>query len=277
MLKKARMMQSRAQHYAQATAVSVARSQHRFNFMLQRALAGSGVIEKPLLLEQSLYIEEHPGAEHIVALSMPETTQRRLSCLGETRLPPAFSVFDGFRFKPGWMACAYGYKALAQHFLQTDAELVTIFEDDAFLCAGDLSDYTLVQAYLKQRKAPWDMFVGIIADVSQETRIIDVEHWNGRTFLTIDRMTSMVFNIYHKNGLERIAQWNEGDNRVETNTIDRYLEAMGDLRVVVSLPFIAGHKEDLTSTLWGIQNTQYNAMFKSAEHALYSLLHEHEK
>jgi len=276
MLEKAGMMLEKADHYAQATAAAVKTSARRFSFMLDRALAGMGVIEKSVLLEKPIYIAENTDAGHVVALSLPETTQRRRSCLNEKSLPPAFNLFDGFRFKPGWVACACGYKALARHFLDAGAEIVTIFEDDAFLRADDLSDYECVKAYLKQRATPWDLFAGTIADVHPDTKIIDVERWQGRTFLTLDKMTSMVFNIYNKSGLEHIARWNERDDNVETNTIDRYLEAAGDMRIVVSLPFIAGHQEHLTSSIWGFQNTQYNDMFKASEKKLYSLLGEYE-
>jgi len=276
MLGKAALMLEKAGHYAQATTAAVKRSQQRFNFMLNRALAGMGVIEKSVLLEKPLYIGKNAAADNVVALSLPETTQRRLSCVNEKSLPPAFNLFDGFRFKPGWVACACGYKALAQHFLRADVALPTIFEDDAFLRAGDVSQYDLVKAYLKQRTAPWDLFVGTIADLHPDTRIIDVERWQEHTFLTIDKMTSMVFNIYNRSGLEHIARWNEHDDNVETNTIDRHLEAIGNLRVVVCLPFIAGHKEHLTSSIWGFQNTQYNDLFKASEEKLHSLLRTHE-
>jgi len=276
MLAKAGVLLERADHYARSTAAAVEKSQRRFKFMFDRALAGAGIIEKSVLLKTPVYIEGDAGTEAVVALSLPETTQRRLACLTEKSLPPSFNVFDGIRFMPGWMACAYSYKALAQHFLNINAGVVTIFEDDAFLCAGDLSEYNLVKDYLRQRKTPWDMFVGIIADVNPKTKIIDVEQWQGRTFITIDKMTSMVFNIYNMSGLQHIASWNESDTNVETNTIDRHLEAIADLRVVVSLPFIAGHKEDLTSTLWGVQNTQYLDLFKASEKKLDSLLSEYE-
>ena len=53
-----------------------------------------------------------------------------------------------------------------------------------------------------------------------------------------------------------------------SNTIDRFLEAETNLRVVVTLPFFVGHLEDVQSTLWNFQNTQYHDMIKSSEHLL---------
>jgi len=271
MLAKAGMLLERVDHYARSTVAAVEKSEQRFKFMFDRALAGAGIIEKSVLLENPVHIEEKTDADNTVALSLPETTQRRLSCLNEKNLPP-FSLFDGIRFSPGWMACAYSYKVLARHFLDTDADIVTIFEDDAFLRNNDLSEYHLIKEYLKQRKKPWDLFSGIIADINPATKVIDVEEWQGRTFMTIDKMTSTVFNIYSRSGLRHITKWNEHNGNVETNTIDRHLEATGNIRIVVSLPFIAGHKEDLTSSIWGFQNTQYLDWFKASEEKLHSLL-----
>ena len=54
--------------------------------------------------------------------------------------------------------------------------------------------------------------------------------------------------------------WNENDRDVETNTIDRYLERNSQLKVVVTEPFLVGHKEEQHSTIWGFQNTQYAEM-----------------
>jgi hypothetical protein len=49
-------------------------------------------------------------------------------------------------------------------------------------------------------------------------------------------------------------------NSNQTNTIDKYLERQGGLRVVVALPFLVGHGEEVHSTLWGIQNTRYQRL-----------------
>jgi hypothetical protein len=40
---------------------------------------------------------------------------------------------------------------------------------------------------------------------------------------------------------------------------------------VVALPFLVGHREEVFSTLWGIQNTQYSDMIAASEAGLVGL------
>ena len=57
----------------------------------------------------------------------------------------------------------------------------------------------MVDAYLAQRSGQWDVFVGLIAIMHPDTRVLGVERQGGLVFITIDRMISMVHNI-SKNG-----------------------------------------------------------------------------
>ena len=86
-------------------------------------------------------------------------------------------------------------------------------------------------------------------------------------------MTSTVFNIYNRKAMQCIADWSPINSHVETNTIDRYLENAG-LRVVVAHPYIAGHREEVHSTLWGFQNTQYVDMIQESQERLGKLKDE---
>ncbi len=75
-------------------------------------------------------------------------------------------------------------------------------------------------------------------------------------------MTSMVFNIYHKSFFTKMLNWDEENRNVNNNAIDRYIESQGDLRVVTTLPFLVGHKEEQTSSIWHFNNSQYNELFE---------------
>ena len=66
------------------------------------------------------------------------------------------------------------------------------------------------------------------------------------------------------------------DLDAESNTIDRFLEAQTDLRVVVALPFFVGHREEVHSTLWGFQNTQYIDMIANSEQSLKNMVSAYE-
>ncbi|UQO41066.1 hypothetical protein [Burkholderia multivorans] len=98
--------------------------------------------------------------------------------------------------------------------------------------------------------------------------MIAVEHFQGMRFVTINKMTSMVCNIYGERVLRMLAEWDSNDRDDQTNTIDKFLERQADLRVVVALPFLVGHREDVYSTLWGFQNTQYNTLIENSERTL---------
>jgi hypothetical protein len=42
--------------------------------------------------------------------------------------------------------------------------------------------------------------------------------------------------------------------------------------VVVALPFIVGHREDVTSTLWGFENVRYTSMIAEAQSKIEALV-----
>lgn len=69
-----------------------------------------------------------------------------------------------------------------------------------------------------------------------------------------------------------LASWDPENLDAVSNTIDRFLESQADLRVVVTLPFFVGHREEVYSTLWGFQNTQYNDMIANSEKSLESMI-----
>ena len=121
----------------------------------------------------------------------------------------------------------------------------------------------------------WDIFQGIIADVG-EVKTKNVEKAYGETFITIDHMMSMVFNVYSKDIYTKIIQWDETNYDLETNTIDRALEGY-DLNVVTTSPFLVGHKEDLHSTIWGFNNAQYHDWIEKSNKKIELLIQNFEK
>jgi hypothetical protein len=105
----------------------------------------------------------------------------------------------------------------------------------------------------------------VLADLSADTNVLEVQELGERKLVMLDRLISMVFNVYNASCYELIDAWDERNHDVLANTIDRFLERQGQLRVMTTSPFLVGHKEDLHSTLWGAQNTIYSElMSKSA-------------
>jgi hypothetical protein len=43
---------------------------------------------------------------------------------------------------------------------------------------------------------------------------------------------------------------------------------------VVQLPFLAGHREEVNSTLWGFQNTQYSDLIQKSQAQLEAMVED---
>jgi hypothetical protein len=242
---------------------SVELSAKRFNFMFQRFLIGLGFLPASVAYQLDLNL---PNGSDQFALSMPETIERRNTFLGCR--PKGYVVFDGLRRRPGWIGCALSYAALANHALKQGLTQLTVMEDDVLLPVDFDARLTIVHEFLAQRPGQWDIFSGVMASLHADIKVLAVEQYKGVTFLTVDRVMSMVFNIYGTRAINHLATWDADNHNAETNTIDRHLERQASLRVVVAVPFLVGHREELLSTLWGFQNTQYRKMIADSELAL---------
>lgn len=246
---------------------TVVASQTRFEFMLYRMLLARRWIA---------YTQFHaltcatplPGPR--VALSMPETTARRTMFISHKA--PGVRVFDGLRYTPGWTGCALSYKYLAQQALAAQWSQLEVMEDDVLFPPEYPNRKAAVDAFLARHNGQWDVFVGLIAVLHPDTKVLAVERHDSLLFITLDRMMSMVHNTYAPAALRLLAQWDETHADPETNTIDRYLQTQPQLRVVTTLPFLVGHHEELHSSLWGFKNTQYNDLIANAETELKALV-----
>ena len=260
--------------WARRCQAAVAASQARFEFMLWRMLLARRVISYAQFDELTAASALPPLAGR-VALSLPETPARRQAF--EAVRPPGVQLFDGLRYLPGWVGCALSYKHLAQSALRQGLLQIEIMEDDVVFAPGYAERRQRVQAWLDRHAGQWDVFVGVMALVHPETRVLKVEREGGETYLTLDRMISMVCNTYTPAALERMASWDETWQDANANTIDRYLQSQGGLRVVVTLPFLVGHHEELDSSLWGISNEHYGPLIAQAQARLEQLAAQAEK
>ena len=244
-------------------AASVSQSSQRFDFMFDRFLLAKGFLPPAYALQMRLPL--NPQAE-VFGLSLPETSQRR--AMFQTVRPNGCELFDGMRFQPGWLGCGLSYSLLARHALRHQQSAITIMEDDVLLPEHYHSMLRVIQSYLRRHAGEWDIFTGLIASLHPDTRVLKVEITAGLTFVTLDKMTSMVYNIYAQRALEILSQWDPTHLDAEVNTIDRFLESRQNLRVVTTLPFFVGHREEVTSTLWGFENTRYATLIAASEAAL---------
>jgi len=238
----------------------------RFGFMFDRFLVAMNFLSATRIADVGLPL---PGDASRIALSMPETIARRR--IFEAHRPKNCAVFDGVRMRPSWVGCGLSYANLARHALKSGIERLTVLEDDALLPADFEDKMQTVHAYLDSKGDQWDVFAGVIANLHPDVNVLSVEEFQGMRFVTIDKMISMVCNVYNRKALGILAAWNSEHRDDQTNTIDKYLERQTNLRVVVALPFLVGHREEVFSTLWGVQNTTYSQMIANSERALEGL------
>lgn len=234
-------------------------------FLFARFLLGIGFIPYETFIAfiephnlTSMYSQKNPK----LCLSLPETLERRNSFLKEDMHD--FQIIDGLKHRIPWIGCGLSYKYLFYLAQQYDSDVVTICEDDVYFPSGFKERHHKIYQYLINNKDKWDIFAGVIADLSPKTSITDIDYYDGIDYIYIDRMVSMVYNIYNSTVFDKLSNW---DLRITatSNTIDRHIEQTPNLKIVTCYPFLVGHKEELHSSLWGQSNTTYNSMISSSE------------
>lgn len=203
-----------------------------------------------------------------VCISLPEYMDRRTGFV-ETQ-PRNFAIFDGIRLLPGWKGCAWSYKAIAAKALRSGARRLTICEDDASFGSDFDLYFHALNRYLD--RADWDVFNGVMTRVQGQPNIVMHRKLGQNHVIHTSHMMGMVFNVYNRTALEWIADWNPSNGGAETNTIDEWLNMMPGLRVISTVPFLAGHREEAHSTIFGFKNTRYSGMIRATEREIMTLL-----
>ena len=210
-----------------------------------------------------------------LCLSLSETPVRRKAFFASPS--HGFQFFEGIRYRIGWIGCGMSYKYMLSGMLASKAEMGIICEDDVIFPVDYDNKLNKIINHLQSTEAKWHIFAGIIAHLHEDTKVLDVKFIDGIEYIYIDKMTSMVMNIYSRRGMDLISQWDEKNIDAETNTIDRYVESAQDLVVVTTLPFLVGYAEEQQSTLWGFENSQYTSLIKASEKLLSEKVAEFKK
>lgn len=239
---------------------SVAQSSQKFEFMFDRFLISVGLLSSSYVSQMSLPL---PKNQSMFGLSMPETIERRKLFLDVK--PKECVVFDGMRRKPGWVGCGLSYAALAKHVKTNKINSMTVMEDDVILPDDFESRLHSINRFLASKVDEWDVFSGVIAALNPDVEVLAVEEFEGQRFVTINKMTSTVFNIYADSAIDMFAKWSPENLDPKTNTIDRFLENQKKITVITTIPFLVGHREEVHSTLWGFQNTNYVEMIANSQ------------
>ena len=152
---------------------------------------------------------------------------------------------------------------------------LTIVEDDVFLFKDMQESRHITDDYLNFLDDDWDIFSGFNADVHPDLHIYRVDVFKGLMFLTVNMTVSTVYNTYNKRALIHLSRWVKLNDDPFDSTIDRYMERMRDLRVIMTFPYLVGHSHDMNSSVWGGRNTRYNGMILSSERRISSKLMEY--
>lgn len=184
-------------------------------------------------------------------LHLPEQVERKEEFAKENQFQ--FSIFPGLRYPIGWVGCALSYKYMFKKLQEKGMDYAIICEDDVLFPQEFAQRFSNAEEYLSTLKK-WDVMSGFMADINDNVVVSQMDCLNGDTMLTINKMMSMVFNVYNQRAIQIGAQWDE-KNHHTSNTIDRYFETF-DLKVVLDFPYLVGHKENLSSILWGKNNAE---------------------
>lgn len=201
------------------------------------------------------------GSE-FVCLGLPESVERYRSFLNEDI--NYIHYFPGLRHHIGWVGCALSYKFIMKKSKEQGFKRITVCEDDVEFLNGWENRYLDAISYLEylnEQGVDWNIFAGLISEINEKTEVARLTQWRETEYIHINKMVSMVFNIYNESFFNVLINWNEQNRHQETNQIDRYVESTTSLQVVTTLPYIVGHKENHMSTLWGRKNAFYNAYF----------------
>jgi hypothetical protein len=231
-----------------------------FQNYFERLLIGIGLIRVSESVRPKFPLSENLDR---ICLAMPETPDRMSQ---ETKeLSSTVSVFPGVRHPTPWIGCALSYRSMAEYALTKEIKQLEIFEDDVLLDENFHSwrNSTLLPFLAKVKD--WDIYCGLIAHFDEETKVLEEETFNGTQFVTVNQMTSMVYNIYNERALLHIAKWKMGEGVIHKDSIDRYINSLQDLRIIITLPFKVHHDTKPNSTLWQFSNSEYDSVIKNSE------------
>jgi hypothetical protein len=208
-----------------------------------------------------------------LCLGLPEYTERLDAFLSESLND--ITYFPGLRHNVGWIGCGLSYKFMIQLADRDAKPWITICEDDVVLpedWQDEVERFVNPSGPYASAKATSDMFAGLITDLTEKTQLLASWLEEARQYIILSEMTGMVFNVYRQPMYEHMLRWDENNFNLKTNAIDRYLTQKSGLRISARIPYLAGHKEGLNSTLWGGSNAGYVNRFEASLRKIDELL-----
>ena len=201
----------------------------------------------------------------MICLGLPETTARKADFEKDNHY--GIQYVPGLRHRLGWVGCGLSYKFLINRAKDLELKQITICEDDVYFPDDFSIRFNNVKKYLTQKES-WDVFAGLIADLHDDVKILQVEDVEDERYVFIDKMVSMVTNVYSDRFYDKLLAWDSRNHDAQTNTIDRFIEQHENVQTIVTSRYLVGHKEDLNSTLWGFSNITYKKLIQNSEDKL---------
>lgn len=185
-------------------------------------------------------------------LSIPETPKRRAEFLQQVNNKYNIVFCNGIKHLIGWIGCGMSFQYLIRLAIEQGCDMIIICEDDSLFVDDFGKRIEIILKYLKKNSTIWDVYSAMVVDFADDTKILSIDSFEEEEFIFVNKIISMVFNIYNKTSFETIMKWDEWQKPEPNiqNTIDEYIRKSG-LKFVASYPFLVNHKEDSTSTIWG--------------------------
>lgn len=193
-----------------------------------------------------------------LCLGLPEYTERLDAFLSESL--DDITYFPGLRHNVGWIGCGLSYKFMIQLAHRDAKPWITICEDDVVLpedWQDEVERFVNPTGNATSTIINCDMFSGLITDLPEDTQILSTWRKSGYQYVALNEMTGTVFNVYRQSMYKHVLSWDESNFNLKENAIDRYMSKLNNLSVAARVPYLAGHKEGLNSTLWGGSNEGY--------------------
>lgn len=226
---------------------------NRFDYFFYRFLLATDNITFEEFWQQAGRETKLPS--DLICLSLPEYIERTAEFNKDNHF--GFSCFPGLRHSQSWLGCAMSYKLIIMLARQQFLSKITICEDDVEFPADFKVRWEHTCDHLNDEGLSWHIFSGLMSDLDKDVHILETHTYQGQQFATIDKLISTVFNVYHKRVFDIVVNWDQNNHDITTNTIDRYLEHNGFIRVLITEPFLVGHKEAQQSTIWDVENSHY--------------------
>ena len=189
-------------------------------------------------------------------LSQDETWQTRRETFHRQPHLPAnikFKRIAAIKAWPELLGSGMSYKFAINSAKMSGLDQITICEDDALFPPTFERNYQIIREYLSTLDK-WDIFVGLISDFDNSTKIINVENYEGLEFVTIDKFTSTVLNIYNASSYDHILAWGDATARISIMNSTSGEKTRNDydnrpMTIITMNPSVLMHM-DIGSTTW---------------------------